>query len=172
MAGARRAGGHDRSRGQTGMRWLALAATALVLSGCALPPVVTVASFALDFASYGATGKTVTDHGISAVLQRDCALLRSLDEGEVCRDDDYDFAGERPPRNEDTPAARRVAALEEESNRVNSGAVAAAVAQALQVAYSSDSNIAPERAQPQQAKISKGWLGTDGYLRDDSDSLL
>jgi hypothetical protein len=65
-------------------RPLAAAAVALILSGCALPPVLTVASIALDFASYGETGKTVADHGISLVLQQDCAMLRIL-QGELCR---------------------------------------------------------------------------------------
>lgn len=65
-------------------RPLGAAALALFLSGCALPPVVTVASFALDFASYGETGKTVADHGLSLVLQQDCAMLRIL-EGDLCR---------------------------------------------------------------------------------------
>jgi hypothetical protein len=65
------------------MRWFLFAATAMVLSGCALPPAISIASLAFDFASYGATGKTVTGHGLSLVLQRDCSLLRGL-EGEVC----------------------------------------------------------------------------------------
>jgi len=56
------------------------------LGGCALPPVMTVASFALDFASYGETGKSVSDHGLSFLLQKDCALLRIF-QGELCRDE-------------------------------------------------------------------------------------
>ena len=49
-----------------------------------------VASWALDGISYIATGKSVTDHGISAVTQRDCALLRGFTEGQVCRDADVE----------------------------------------------------------------------------------
>ena len=64
-------------------RWAALAAVALGVSGCALPPIVTVASVAADIVSYGETGKSVTDHGISMVLQKDCALLRVF-QGAVC----------------------------------------------------------------------------------------
>ncbi len=61
------------------IRWLGVASVAGMLSGCALPPAVTVASLVLDLASYGATGKTVTGHGISFVLQMDCGLLRVFD---------------------------------------------------------------------------------------------
>ncbi len=63
--------------------WLGAASVAGMLSGCALPPAVTVASLALDFASYVETGKTVTDHGISFVLDMDCGLLRIFS-GSVC----------------------------------------------------------------------------------------
>ena len=65
------------------MRWLVLAAAAISLSGCALPPIVTYISSAADVFSYLTTRKTVTDHGISMVVQKDCALLRVLD-GPIC----------------------------------------------------------------------------------------
>ena len=76
MIGLHRAGARDRKQGALLMRWLLFAAAAVSLSGCAIPPIISVASLALDFASYGSTGKTVADHGLSAVLQKDCALLR------------------------------------------------------------------------------------------------
>ena len=60
--------------------------TAILLGGCALPVPVQVASWALDGLSYLATQKTVTDHGISIVAQKDCALLRGITEGELCRE--------------------------------------------------------------------------------------
>ena len=69
------------------MRWLSLAALTIMLSGCALPPAFTIASLAVDVASYASTGKTVTDHGISMVMQKDCALLRGL-QGEICVEPD------------------------------------------------------------------------------------
>jgi cell division septation protein DedD len=50
----------------------------LVVSGCALPPAVIIASYAADGVSYVATGKSVTDHGLSAVAGHDCALLRPI----------------------------------------------------------------------------------------------
>ena len=65
---------------------LAFICTVILLGGCALPVPVQVASWALDGLSYLATQKTVTDHGISIVAQKDCALLRGITEGELCRE--------------------------------------------------------------------------------------
>ena len=94
-----RAGGHVAKQGNYYMRWLSLAALTVVLSGCAVPPAITIASLVVDVASYASTGKTVTDHGISMVLQKDCALLRGL-EGEICLEPDpARTAREREARN-------------------------------------------------------------------------
>ncbi|WP_125933288.1 hypothetical protein [Kiloniella majae] len=72
------------------MRKILVASTlALALSGCALPPAIGVASLAVDVASYFFSGKTLTDHGISAVAQQDCALIRLM-EGDIC-DEYVDF---------------------------------------------------------------------------------
>ncbi len=72
--------------------FLLLAAVSLPLSGCLLPPLVSIAAIAFDAGSFAATGKTAKDHGISLVAQEDCALLRVLD-GDVCRPySDYEDA--------------------------------------------------------------------------------
>ena len=73
----------------TPLRWFGgtgpLLLLPLLAAGCAVPPAVTVASFAADGVSYVATGKSVTDHGISAATGHDCALLRPvLDDKPVC----------------------------------------------------------------------------------------
>ncbi len=75
------------------MRWLSLAALAIILSGCALPPAITVASFVAEVVSYAETGKSITDHGISLVMKKDCALLRGF-KGDICIEPDpgADFA--------------------------------------------------------------------------------
>ena len=84
------------------MRWLVLAAAAIVLSGCGFPPVVTYTSFAADVFSYLTTKKTVTDHGISFVLQKDCALLRMLD-GPICVEEtEAETAVRKPTREHET----------------------------------------------------------------------
>jgi hypothetical protein len=61
--------------------------------GCvAIPPAVAVASYVIDVGSFVATGKTATDHAVSAVAQQDCALMRVF-EGPVCIDEpDYQLA--------------------------------------------------------------------------------
>jgi len=56
------------------------------LSGCivAMPPALQAASFALDGISYVATGKSVTDHALSAMADKDCAMVRALNGEAIC----------------------------------------------------------------------------------------
>lgn len=68
-------------------KWVALGASAVVLSGCAMPVPFQIASWALDGISVLATQKSVTDHGISLVAQQDCAVWRGVTEGELCREE-------------------------------------------------------------------------------------
>ena len=66
-----------------------LGTSVLLLGGCALPIPIQVASWALDGISYLVTEKSVADHGLSMLAQKDCAVLRGLlDDGEICRDND------------------------------------------------------------------------------------
>jgi hypothetical protein len=58
----------------------------LLLGGCALPVPLQIASWALDGISVLATQKSVTDHGISIVTDKDCAVWRGVVEGELCRE--------------------------------------------------------------------------------------
>lgn len=58
----------------------------LVLNGCAMPPVLVVASYSADVVSYAATGKTVTDHAYSAIARSDCSFIRILQEKPICVD--------------------------------------------------------------------------------------
>jgi hypothetical protein len=60
-----------------------------LLTGCALPPAIQITSWALDGISYLATQKSATDHGLSIIAQKDCAMLRVvLGPKELCRDFD------------------------------------------------------------------------------------
>ena len=62
-------------------------AAILLLPGClALPPAVTLASFGIDIGSFALTGKTASDHVLSAVADGDCRLMGVL-EGEICREE-------------------------------------------------------------------------------------
>ncbi len=84
------------------MRWLVFAAGVVVLSGCGLPPIVTFTSYAADIFSYLSTSKSVTDHGVSFALQKDCALLRVLD-GPICVEEtEAEIAVRKPARELET----------------------------------------------------------------------
>ena len=60
-----------------------LLSIAFGLSGCVLPPAVTVASFAVDVGSLFATGKTAGDHAISYVVEEDCRIWRGVVEADI-----------------------------------------------------------------------------------------
>jgi len=66
---------------------LALLAPVLAgsLSGCVLPPAVSVAGMLLDGISYVATEKSVNDHVLSEAMESDCAVWRAVKDGLVCR---------------------------------------------------------------------------------------
>lgn len=66
------------------MRRIAVLIVPILLAGCALPPAITVASLAADGVSYLTTGKSTTDHAISAITQEDCALVRAVKEEAIC----------------------------------------------------------------------------------------
>jgi len=58
----------------------------LFLTACAVPLPLKIASWALDGISYLSTGKSVTDHGLSLVAQKDCALWRPVKGEKICTD--------------------------------------------------------------------------------------
>ncbi len=60
----------------------------LFVGGCAVPVPVQVASWAIDGISYLTTQKSLTDHGLSFVAQKDCALWRGIQGKNIC--DSYD----------------------------------------------------------------------------------
>ena len=63
---------------------MAILACSLLVSGCALPPAIQVASWALTGFSYAATGKGPTDHAISLAMSEDCAIHNVAVEGDIC----------------------------------------------------------------------------------------
>ncbi len=58
------------------MRYSILCAVTLLVSGCALPIPFQIASWAASGFSYATTGKSISDHAVSAVAEKDCALHR------------------------------------------------------------------------------------------------
>ncbi|HUK10711.1 MAG TPA: SPOR domain-containing protein [Stellaceae bacterium] len=75
------------------MRKYVLLALPVLASGCALPPALVVASYGADGLSYLSSGKSLGDHGISTVLDEDCALHRFLDDKPICRDFNPPYEG-------------------------------------------------------------------------------
>ena len=67
---------------------LSIIVCTVILSGCALPVPVQIASWALDGISFLATKKSLSDHGLSMVAQKDCAIWRSLKGDEICSEND------------------------------------------------------------------------------------
>jgi len=58
--------------------WLVPTLLPLFAGGCALPAGVVIASYAADGISYVTTGKTLTDHGLSAATGHDCAVIPAV----------------------------------------------------------------------------------------------
>lgn len=85
------------------------------LGGCGAPVAFQVASLAADGVSYLATGKSVFDHGLSAVAEEDCAMLRIVTEGQICRDETSTLAEAGPeaaPEEAPAPEALPAVAVE------------------------------------------------------------
>ncbi len=70
------------------MRIFAVLAPLILLNACALPAGFTIASLAIDGISYATSGKSVSDHALSAVANEDCAMWRALQARPICRDAD------------------------------------------------------------------------------------
>lgn len=58
------------------------------LGACALPMPLQVASLIADGFSLVTTNKTVADHGVSAMMEKDCSFMRGMQEGSLCREND------------------------------------------------------------------------------------
>jgi hypothetical protein len=100
---------------------VAIFGAAAGLGGCALPPVVAVASYSADIVSYAATGKTVTDHAYSAIARSDCSFIRILKRKPICVDPPPDTApGPQLAAVPDTDAPAAPAAASERYVRIGS----------------------------------------------------
>ncbi|NQV46306.1 MAG: SPOR domain-containing protein [Rhodospirillaceae bacterium] len=63
-------------------------ASAMLLAGCAVPIPLQVVSWAADGVSFLTTDKSLADHGISALAQKDCALWRGFKGEDICTTDE------------------------------------------------------------------------------------
>lgn len=70
--------------GKQTLKKLVIVAAPLLLAGCGGPIELTVAKLAGDLISYVTTGKSTTDHVVSALADEDCALHRPLIHQDVC----------------------------------------------------------------------------------------
>ncbi len=69
------------------MRLGIVAGSILLLAGCAaIPPAVSIATWAIEGATLAFSGKSVSDHAISAVARKDCAMWHLLKGEPVCKD--------------------------------------------------------------------------------------
>ncbi len=69
------------------LRRLLIIVCPLFVGACAVPLPLQIASWAADGISYLMTSKSLSDHGLSAAVGRDCAVHRAITEGAVCRED-------------------------------------------------------------------------------------
>lgn len=76
-------------------RFLIVAALLLALGGCSVSPAVDAVSWGVDGFSYLITGKSMTDHAMSAAAGKDCAMLRVVKGQKTCVPKDEDVAGDR-----------------------------------------------------------------------------
>ena len=72
------------------LRRLLIIVCPLFVGACALPlPLpLQLAAWTADGISYLMTSKSMSDHGLSAALDRDCAVHRAVSEGAICREDE------------------------------------------------------------------------------------
>lgn len=66
------------------MRFAFALSSIILCSACAAPIGVTVVALMADGVSYAATEKSISDHGLSAITEQDCAMHRVFTDTPVC----------------------------------------------------------------------------------------
>jgi hypothetical protein len=66
------------------MRYINLSILVFAIGGCALPVPIQFASWATSGLSYATTGKSMSDHAVSAVTLQDCAMHRVMLGEKIC----------------------------------------------------------------------------------------
>lgn len=77
------------------IRFVIAAGLMAILSGCSVSPAVDAVSWGIDGVSFFITGKSMTDHALSAASGRDCVMLRVAKGQSACVPRDEDVAGDR-----------------------------------------------------------------------------
>ncbi|MBK18017.1 MAG: hypothetical protein CMM52_04165 [Rhodospirillaceae bacterium] len=69
----------------TALRILSIFSLLSFLAGCAVPSTLNLAGYAVEGATFLQTGKSVSDHAVSAVTGQDCRLIRGVTKGTLCK---------------------------------------------------------------------------------------
>ena len=133
----------------------------MMLGGCALPVSFQIASWAADGISYIATNKSVSDHGLSLVTQKDCALWRAVKQEEIC------------VQHEDSPTAIAARLDDEDDNYANQRLIQVAEIQEPDTAQNSIKFVATAKLAefetaaggPTDLQVSKAKIELSGMLK-------
>ncbi|MDH5750607.1 MAG: SPOR domain-containing protein [Rhodospirillales bacterium] len=140
----------------------------LLVAGCAAPLPLQVATWALDGLTLMTTGKSVADHGISLVAQKDCALWRGVTDGQICQDyPEEGVAVAKAPSNELTTS--QAVNISWNQPRVTNTEVTQLASLAPEAGYSDSSRQALEvlpAPKPKNTRISKLLKSADRVLRE------
>lgn len=125
----------------------------LFISGCAVPSALTLAGYAVESASYMKTGKTVSDHAVSAIAGGDCQLLHGVTKGQVCKDEKRftKSAGKVSDGRQKKPEKRSIgpvlpqAAIHHSKTAADKWVVVVGVFPDLLIARKSAAAVAPEK---------------------------
>jgi len=77
------------------IRFLIAAVALCLLGGCTISPAMDAFSWTADGVSFILTGKSMTDHAMSAAAGQDCAMTRVVKGETACVPNDEDVAGDR-----------------------------------------------------------------------------
>ena len=70
------------------MRHILVVVPALLLAGCGIPTAVNIAMYAFEGATVAFSGRSTTDHVISAVMEKDCVVFRIVQDKPVCQENE------------------------------------------------------------------------------------
>jgi len=70
------------------MRHILVVVPALLLAGCGIPTAVNMAMYAFEGATVAMSGRSTTDHVISAAMKKDCVVFRIVLDKPVRRDNE------------------------------------------------------------------------------------
>lgn len=76
----------DIRKHAAGKALLLMVVLLLVMCGCTLPIAIRTITITANGTSYITTNKTLSDHGLSYILDSDCSMLRVMSEKPICKE--------------------------------------------------------------------------------------